>query len=179
MPPLSSPFGGSRAALLGVEMAFLRGNLAGARCGTAAAAQAKPRSAQRSNCICKKEKIDKKRERKWPPLLGITDVAVVLLPSRSGCRCSVLLLRWVLYRGWNIISNVRRSRHEAEQAPGGSGRGFSGLELHPESLCEDGGAAGGRMGWGRMDGQMDRQMDGRMDGQRDVQTLLTPAALPK
>lgn len=76
----------------------------------------------------------KKREREKvasSPLLGITDVAVILFPPLSGCRCSVLILHWVLYRDWNVISDAWRSSCGAVWAHCGSDMGLASSELIP------------------------------------------------
>lgn len=73
----------------------------------------------------------------------------------------------------NTVSDAQRSRHEAEQAPRGSGRDFWGLKLHPESLCEDGGAAGGRTGWGWTDGRTDVQSPPRSSCSPEITRVLS------
>lgn len=137
--PLPSRSEGSQAVLLWVEMSLLKCNLAGARCRTAAAVEANPNNAQHYNCICKKKKKEKREREKVAssPLLGITDVAVILFPSLSGCRCSVLILCWVLYRDWNVISESWRSSRGAVWAHCGSDMALVGSEL---TLCNAGGA---------------------------------------
>lgn len=114
-------------------MSLLKCNLAGARCRTAAAVEANPNNAQHYNCICKKKKKEKREREKVAssPLLGITDVAVILFPSLSGCRCSVLILCWVLYRDWNVISESWRSSRGAVWAHCGSDMALVGSELTP------------------------------------------------